>query len=157
MASNMDKIVVRESANARRRQDIISQVENIFVKIEKNAADDFLNAYSYDAQLSVARDVAALDSEIKVVYEDNDFGMYYQNDFIAIREEDGTAEPLPSTKEEFRKIVTLDKVTGSIILDSPLSNAYTAVNAKVYLVVKTGRIKSGLDTVVASTEIFRNS
>jgi len=86
MASNMDKIVVRESANARRRQDIISQVENIFVKIEKNAADDFLNAYSYDAQLSVARDVAALDSEIKVFYEDNDFGMYYQNDFIAIRE-----------------------------------------------------------------------
>lgn len=87
----------------------------------------------------------------------SNFNMFYVGDTIALREEDGTAEPLGTTKEEFLTITAIDQDLFTITVSTDAMNNYTIADCYVYTVKNTEKYLSGFDKVVTSTEIWKNN
>jgi len=125
-------------------------------KLEKNANEDLIRAYVYDAPAQLSENPSGTLIKISTESSPNFINYYFTGDLLAVREEDGSDEPLASDKEEIVKIVSVDKVNFTITIDTPLVNTYTKPNARVYIILKSELYKSGLDKNVTIVELWKN-
>jgi len=151
-----EQVFQQEGSIQRRRQDIFSNVAGFMTKITKNAAGGAIQITEYDVPVQLSR---ALTAGTNIVYlnTDNDLNLYFVGDTIAIREEDGTAEPLPGAKEEFKTIQAIDRNAFTLTLTANLANSYTLAYGTVYGCKQNEIFGATYDKVVASTELWKEN
>lgn len=148
-------------SNNRIRSNIFSGTAGLLTKVEKNSADDIVKATDYDAPVNLKGDAPA-GTDLLVLFPpsaDTNLGMYQVGDLIAIRNEDGTAEPLGATKEEFKHItaIAIGDVEVVMTLDANLTNSYPRATSLIYNCIQKEMHRTGFDKNVTITEIWRNN
>ena len=142
----------------RQRSTIFSDTGGYLSKVEKNAADELIRAIMYDAPINLIADIAAGVDIIPVSPASTpNLNLYFVGDIIALREEDGTAEPLTSSGEEFFTILAVDRVNLTITVDAVTTNAYTAASCVVYNTITSERYRTGFDKTLVTTDLWRNN
>jgi len=152
-------VTKKRNSIIRTRGNIFGSNAGFMSKLEKNAASGIVRIVDYDAPTSLFEDIDPAHKDIIKVAADIDDNLYFIGDTLAIREEDGTAEPLGSTKEEFRVITDITDISDGlqITLASALVNTYSLANAVIYNTITSEKYLSGYDKVVTIIELWKNN